>query len=162
MDIRDLIEPDRVLSNVEARSKKHALEILSELLAKTGQDLTNAEVFDSLISRERLGCTALGKGVAIPHGRLRNIPGNIGAFLKLSVPVPFDAPDGEPVDLIFGLLVPEDCGNDHLDDLAEITKMFSEIDLRETLRQASSSSTSYDLLLDAHQAPGTSSSTLSP
>lgn len=143
-----------MLSNVEARSKKHALEILSELLAKTGQDLTNSEVFDSLVSRERLGCTALGKGVAIPHGRLRDIDGNIGAFLKLSEPVPFDAPDGEPVDLIFGLLVPEDCGNDHLDGLAEITAMFSSEVFRDALREASSSSATYRLLLDMRAVPG--------
>lgn len=148
MDIRDLIEPERVLSNVEARSKKHALEILSELLAKTGQDLTSAEIFDSLISREKLGCTALGKGVAIPHGRLRDIDGNIGAFLKLSEPVPFDAPDGDPVDLIFGLLIPEDCGNDHLDDLAEITTILSNVEFREMLREASSSSTAHELLVE--------------
>lgn len=147
MNIENLIEPDRVLCNVEARSKKHALEILAELMAKAGQDLTQGEIFDSLITREKLGCTALGKGVAVPHGRLPDIQENVGAFLKLTEPVDFDAPDGEPVDLIFGLLVPEDCGNDHLDDLSRITRALSDTRLRQTLRTASSSRALYDLVV---------------
>ena len=146
MNILSLIEPGRVVCNVESRSKKHALEILSELLASDFEEITQAEVFESLINRERLGCTAMGKGVAVPHGRMAGITGNIGAFVKLSVPVNFDSPDGEPVDLIFGLLVSEDCGDDHLEDLAETTELFTDADFRQLLRNAASSRGLYDLL----------------
>ncbi len=147
MDIRNLIQPGRVVCNVEASSRKYALQILGELLSGGSEDLTRSEIFESLVTRERLGCTALGKGVAIPHGRMAGIEGNIGAFVKLSKPVNFDSPDGDPVDLIFAMLVPEDCGNDHLAGLAQITGMFADGDFRNLLRSATSSHSLYDMLV---------------
>jgi nitrogen PTS system EIIA component len=152
MTFQALLKPGRVLSNVEARSKKHALDVLSELLA-SATDLEHGEVFQSLISREKLGCTAIENGIAIPHGRLAGIEGPIGAFLKLSKPVDFDTPDREPVDLIFGLLVPpggREAGC-HLEEISEIAAKLADLRLAAALRRASSSRALYDLLV-AHDA----------
>lgn len=148
MNIGNLIEPGRVLSNVKARSKKHSLEILAELLAAECPGMAQAEIFELLNSREKLGCTALGQGVAIPHGRMEGLDDNVGAFLRLAEPVDFDAPNGEPVDLIFGLLVPERCGDGHLDALSHIAKMLSEPKFRSVLRAATTSRSLYDLLVN--------------
>jgi len=148
-----LLEPGRVLCNVEGRSKKHALDILSELLASAG-NLDHTEIFSSLISREKLGCTAIDNGVAIPHGRLDDLEEGCGAFLKLSRPVDFDKPGGEPVDLIFGLLVPtpaKDAGC-HLQEIEVIASALADPALTQALRRATSSRALYDLLIH-YQAP---------
>jgi PTS system nitrogen regulatory IIA component len=136
MDIATLITPDSIRCDIQARSKKHALDLLSELLAKSAEFLTASEIFDSLIQRERLGCTALGGAVAIPHGRITGIDSSLGAFLRLSEPVDFDAADGEPVDLIFGLLIPEHCGEPELGMLKELATSLSDPGFQLTLREA--------------------------
>lgn len=153
MTFQALLKPGRVLSNVEARSKKHALDILSELLSSAA-DLDRADVFQSLIGREKLGCTAIENGIAIPHGRLEAIDAPIGAFLKLSRPVDFDTPDKEPVDLIFGLLVPaleQDAGC-HREEVSLIAAALDDRGLAAALRRASSSRALYDLLV-SHARP---------
>ena len=106
MPIENIIQPDRVLCNAMARSKKHCLEILSELLVRSIPDIANEVIFENLIERERLGCTSLEKGVAFPHCRVDGIDESTAAFIKLSEPVDFDAADGEPVDLVFGMILP--------------------------------------------------------
>jgi PTS system nitrogen regulatory IIA component len=152
MTFRALLVPGRVLGNVEARSKKHALDILSELLASASDELEQGDVFTSLIDREKLGCTAIEHGVALPHGRLEGLERSIGAFLRLSKPVDFDAPDGEPVDLIFGLLVPmpADRAGCHLEEINVIAAAFQDRELTAALRRATSSRSLYDLLVHQH------------
>lgn len=149
MTFQALLKPGRVLSNVEARSKKHSLDILSELLSSAA-DLDQSEVFQSLISREKLGCTAIENGIAIPHGRLAAIEAPVGAFLKLSRPVDFDMPDREPVDLIFGLLVPlrEREVNCHHEEVSLIASTLADRALAVALRRATSSRSLYDLLVN--------------
>ena len=146
MSLQGLLEPGRVLCNVEARSRKHVLEILSELLASAENDLTAGEIFDSLVSRERLGSTALGGGVALPHGRVPGIDGSIAAFVRLSQGVEFDAPDGVPVTLVLGLLVPEQASEQHLGELSSIAKRLSRLPLRAALAEAGSSSAIFEAL----------------
>lgn len=153
MTFQALLKPGRVLSNVEARSKKHALDILSELLSSAA-DLDQADVFQSLIAREKLGCTAIENGIAIPHGRLEAIEAPLGAFLKLSRPVDFDSTDKEAVDLIFGLLVPvigRDIGCHH-EEVSLIAEALADRALAAALRRASSSRALYDLLVN-HAMP---------
>lgn len=152
MTFASLLKPGRVLSNVEARSKKHALDILSELLASAA-DLDQGDIFQSLISREKLGCTAIENGIAIPHGRLEELEAPVGAFLKLSRPVDFDMPDREPVDLIFGLLVPmngDDVGCHH-EEVSLIATALDDRAMAAALRRATSSRSLYDLLVN-HEA----------
>lgn len=149
MTFQSLLEPGRVLGNVEARSKKHALDILSELLSSAAE-LDQGEVFQSLIRREKLGCTAIENGIAIPHGRLAELEAPVGAFLKLSGPVDFDMPDREPVDLIFGLVVPmpeENIGCHH-EEISWIATRLADRALAAALRRASSSRALYDLLVN--------------
>ena len=100
MILENIIRPDSVLCNVAARSKKHCLEILSELLTRPNPDIANEEAFARLIERERLGCTSLDKGIAFPHCRVSGVKKNSAALIKLLEPVDFDSIDGEYVDLL--------------------------------------------------------------
>ena len=139
MLIHDLLSPERISFDVHAGSKKRLLELVSEKLAANSDQLGQREIFESLIARERLGSTALGKGVAIPHGRVKGILHVEAAYLQLAKPMPFEAADGEPVDILFALAVPEDCGEDHLKLLAHIAELFSEPGFLEELRDTRTS-----------------------
>ena len=149
MSLADLIKSENVLCNARARSKKHCLEILSELLAQSSPDIANEEIFSRLIERERLGCTGLSRGVAFPHCRVSGATRSTAALIKLSEPVDFDASDGELVDLVFGLMVPDDVDDRSRSSIATITGMLSDEDLRTRLRSASSSRALYENLLAA-------------
>lgn len=142
MDITDLITRERIVCDSEVASKKRVIEVLSELLATGQPDLTARPIFDSLIGRERLGSTGLGYGVALPHGRFSQSQHAIGAFLKLGKGVDFDAIDRQPVDLVFGLLVPDHYTDEHLKILAYLAEMFSDRAFCQQLRETDS-----DLLL---------------
>ena len=120
MMLEEIIKPDNVLCNAHARSKKHCLEILSELLVRSVPDVAHEEVFERLIERERLGCTSLDQGVAFPHCRIDGLRASVGALIKLSDAVDFDSPDDEPVDLVFGLAVPADLDTEHQADVGNI------------------------------------------
>jgi PTS system nitrogen regulatory IIA component len=146
MEINALITPDRVACQEELSSKKRVLERLGELLATSTPSLTDGEIFDSLINRERLGSTGLGKGVAIPHGRVEGLSEPLGALVQLRAGVDFDAIDGQPVDLLFGLLVPHESTEEHLQILASLAKMFSDSELCEQLRQSRDPDRLYRLL----------------
>lgn len=147
MKLSDLVQPSRVLCNVEARSKKHAFEIISELMSSGDVILDKNEVFSSLFSRERLGSTGLGAGVALPHGRFADIEETLGAFIKLSEPIDFDAFDGQAVDLIFGLLVPMECSKEHFAAVGRVASIFSEADFKQQIHEANSSSSLYELIV---------------
>ena len=126
MFLDDIINRDAVLCNAHARSKKHCLEILSELLARTQPDISVDDIFESLIERERLGCTGLDVGVAFPRCRVDGIDRCVAAMIKLSEPIDFDASDGEPVDLVFGLMVPQDVTDSHHADIAMVTDLLGD------------------------------------
>lgn len=149
MTLDQLLNPESVLCNADLHSKKHALEVLSQLLAKGAEELAREEIFASLVERERLGCTSIGKSVAVPHARLEGVEEPIAAVLKLCEPIDFDASDGEPVDLIFGLIVPPDAEEDHVRDLKRITALLSGRELRANLRRADSSRELYETLIAA-------------
>jgi len=130
--ISHLMPADNVLLDLSASSKKRVFEQAS-LLFENHQGLARAKVFDSLFARERLGSTGLGQGVAIPHGRIKGLKEAVGAFVRLAEPVPFDAPDGRPVNLLFFLLVPEQASQQHLDILSELAQLFSDKAMRDKL-----------------------------
>lgn len=146
MHIHQLISPDRVACCPQSGSKQRTLEQLSQLLARDLPNLTAAEIFDSLLGRERLGSTGFGRGVAIPHGRVSGLHEPIGAFLRLESAVDYDALDHRPVDLLFALLVPEEVPDAHLQLLAELARMFGDADFSQRLRGSHSSAELYDLL----------------
>jgi PTS system nitrogen regulatory IIA component len=136
MNIAQLLSPDRVSRTSEISSKKRVLEVLSEMLASSQPNLSVTEIFDSLIARERLGSTGLGHGVAIPHGRLAGIEHAVAALVKLERGVDYDAPDREPVDLLFALLVPQESTDEHLQILATLARMFADPATLASLRSA--------------------------
>lgn len=153
MQLAELLTVERVAQADEAGSKKRVLETLSKLIASGQQNLAPEEIFESLISRERLGSTGLGHGVAIPHGRVKSSEQTIGAFLQLQEGLDFDAIDDQPVDLMFALLVPEHSTEEHLQLLAKLAEMFSNPDLRERLRAADSSKALFNILNEWQSAP---------
>lgn len=136
MSLADLLTAGRIVCGAEARSKKRALELLAESLTRDDDDLGQGVAFTSLIGRERLGSTAVGHGVALPHGRVDGIDASRGAFVRLTAPVDFEAADGQPVDLLFGLLVPVECGAEHLAALSTAAAVFDDRRLRDALRAA--------------------------
>ena len=150
MNLEQLISPGSVLCNVHARSKKHSLEILSELLANPNPDIANEELFEKLIDRERLGCTSLDKGIAFPHCRISAVLTSCGALMKLSEAVDFDSPDGESVDLIFGLILPKELDDNDYGDISMITGFLTNDSLTAKLRSANSSGELHDALLAGH------------
>ncbi|PWG65208.1 PTS IIA-like nitrogen regulatory protein PtsN [Sediminicurvatus halobius] len=147
MNIANLLAPERTRCGATATSKKRCLELLSELLTGDDADPSTRAVFESLISRERLGSTGLGKGVALPHARAPGIDQATAALLRLDKPVDFDAIDRQPVDLLFALLVPEHSTDEHLRILARLAEMFSDPDLCERLRTCGSETELYETVL---------------
>jgi len=108
------------------------------LLFENNQGVARAKVFDSLFARERLGSTGLGQGVAIPHGRIKGLKEAVAAFVRVAEPIPFDAPDGQPVSVMIFLLVPEQASQAHLDLLSELAQMLSDKAFRQSLLEAPS------------------------
>ncbi len=130
--ISKILAPDNVLLDAESTSKKRVFE-RAGLLFENQMKIARSQVFDSLFAREKLGSTGLGQGVAIPHGRIPKLKEATAAFVKTVHPIPFDSPDGQPVSLIFVLLVPELATDLHLQILGELAQMFSDPAFREKL-----------------------------
>jgi PTS system nitrogen regulatory IIA component len=146
----DLLSPGRILANVSINSKKRLLELISLTLAKKNKELDSREIFESLCAREQLGSTALGNGVAIPHGRINGTDSVEALFLRLVKPLSLDADDGKPVDLIFALTVPKNCTEDHSKLLSNIADRFSDPELLEQLRNAADANEIGQLLSSSH------------
>ena len=152
MSLQEIIKPDGVLCNATARSKKHCLEILSELLTRNHEELAATDIFECLVERERLGCTSLKKGAAFPHCRKDGIEQSTAVLIKLSEPVDFDSSDGEPVDLVIGMLLPGDVDENHRADIHLVTEMLADEGLRARLRAMNSSRDLYDELIHSAEA----------
>lgn len=140
-----LLPPDHILLDVEISSKKRLFEYVAELF-ETRMALSHDAVFDSLLAREKLGSTALGHGIAIPHGRIKGLKQASGALLRLRTPIAFDAPDNAPVALLFVLLVPVQATDQHLQILGELAQMFSDKHLREALIGAPDAAAAHALI----------------
>jgi len=145
-DITRILDPATTRTNVEAGSRKRAIEVASDLLSARHPGLSARAVFDALMNRERLGSTALGEGVAIPHCRTE-CDAIVGAFLHLASPVDYDAPDGEPVDLLFVLVVPPEESSAHLEVLAALARLFQDPENRRRLRRQESDNDLYKELV---------------
>jgi PTS system nitrogen regulatory IIA component len=138
--VAKLLPPSNILLDLDVTSKKRMFE-QAGLLFENNQGVARSLVFDSLFARERLGSTGLGQGLAIPHGRIKGLKEAVGAFVRLAQPVPFDAPDGKPVSLVFLLLVPEQATEQHLRVLSELAQMLSDRELRDKLSTATDAGT---------------------
>jgi PTS system nitrogen regulatory IIA component len=145
MEISDLITPESVVVAVKATSKKQVLQELAHRAADiTG--LHERAIFDVLLERERLGTTGVGKGIAIPHGKLADLDQLHGVFARLETPVDFDSVDDAPVDLVFLLLAPETAGADHLKALARISRLLRDGGMCDKLRNLKGADDLYKLL----------------
>jgi PTS system nitrogen regulatory IIA component len=133
--ISQLLPSGNVVIDLEASSKKRVFEHAG-LVFENNQGVASSTVFDSLFSREKLGSTGIGCGIAIPHGRIKGLRKACGAFIRLATPIPFDAPDGAPVSMLFVLLVPEQATEQHLQILSELAEHLSGQSCREALATA--------------------------
>lgn len=143
--IAQILAPTDVVVDLDMSSKKRVFE-QAGLLFENNHQIARAQVFDSLFAREKLGSTGLGQGVAIPHGRVKGLKNALGALVRMKQPIPFDAPDGQGVSLIFILLVPDRATDMHLQILSELAQMFSDKSFREKLIAAPSSSELHSLI----------------
>lgn len=137
--IAPLITPDTTLLDISFSSKKKLFEHAADLFART-RGLKASDIFTSLFERERLGSTALGHGIAIPHGRIKGLKDACGAIYRLKSPLEFDAPDNQPVTLCFILLVPQDANERHLQILGELAQLFGDETMRAQMLDAATPS----------------------
>jgi len=148
MEISEFLSPAGIVPSLKAGSKKQLLQELARHAAAIA-GLDERAVFDVLLERERLGTTGVGNGVAIPHGKLPDIDRLHGFFARLDQPVPFDAIDDQPVDLVILLLAPEGAGADHLKALAQVSRLLRDRNTCTKLRGAESADAIYALLTES-------------
>lgn len=129
-----LLSPESVSLTAQVATKEALFQIAADAFGER-LGISSTQIRDALLMREQLGSTGLGQGVGIPHGRLKGLKQVAGMFYRLSKPVPFDAPDNRPVDLVFFLLVPEQSTEEHLQLLSELAQGFSDPDFRDALRK---------------------------
>jgi PTS system nitrogen regulatory IIA component len=145
--VADLITPRSVIAHLRAANKRQALQELARRAA-TLTGIAERTVHDVLAERERLGSTGIGMGIAVPHGRLPGLDALCGVFARLERPIPFDAIDDQPVDLIFALLAPEFSGADHLKALALVSRLLRDRAFCDKLRGTDNADALYSLLTD--------------
>jgi nitrogen PTS system EIIA component len=147
MEIVDLLAPRGVIAQLRVSNKKQALqEIARRAAGLTG--LAEKRIYDVIAERERLGSTGIGKGIAVPHGKLDGLPRLYGLFARLERPIPFDAIDNQPVDLVFTLLAPADAGAEHLRALARVSRLLRDATICQKLRGTDNPDALYALLTD--------------
>ncbi|CSC40886.1 Nitrogen regulatory IIA protein [Vibrio cholerae] len=138
---------DCTKSAVQCSSKKRALEIISEIAAlHTGQNAT--ELFECMLSREKMGSTGIGNGIAIPHARMSDSENAVAVLLQCEEPIEFDSIDNRPVDLLFALLVPEDQCKEHLKTLACMAERLNDKQILKQLRNAASDQELYNIMVN--------------
>ena len=147
MEIADLLTPAAVIPNLRAANKRQTLQELAKRAA-TLVGRQERAIFEVLLERERLATTGIGNGTAIPHGRLADLPRLYGLFARLERPIPFEAIDEQPVDLIFLLLTPDTAGADHLKALARISRLLRDKTICDKLRGTDRADALYALLTD--------------
>ena len=146
-----ILPAEQVLVALDATSKKRAFEEAG-LLFEALHGLNRALITDSLFARERLGSTGLGHGVAIPHGRIKGLKQPLAAVFQLAEPIGFDAPDEQPVRLMFFLLVPEAATQKHLEILSDIAELLSDAALREQMKRSTAASDLHAMIHNWHSA----------
>ncbi|MFT6388226.1 MAG: PTS system nitrogen regulatory IIA component [Cellvibrionaceae bacterium] len=146
MEIKSILDPECVIHQYECNSKKRLLETIASHLCDQNPALDPGNVFSALIARERLGSTGIGQGIAIPHCRIKGCSQTIGVMVSLKNPIDFDAIDGQPVDIIFVLIVPEDHNKDHLQTLATLAETFSDSSRLNDIRAAKDREELYNII----------------
>jgi nitrogen PTS system EIIA component len=148
MKLIDFLSKDRIAPDLAATSKEEVLGELASLLVSAGAVEEVEAVVRVLLEREKLGSTGIGEGIAIPHGKLKELRDVVAAFGRSSRGIDFDSMDGAPVHLFFLLLAPENSASAHLKALARISRLLKEKAFRESLIRASSRDSLYDLMIE--------------
>lgn len=146
IELADLLTVERVDTGCQLSSKKRLMERITSLLLSGRAQLDRKTVLQTLIERERLGSTGIGKGVALPHGRINGLDDVIGAVVVLANPLDYDAVDNESVRLAFGLLVPAEANEQHLRILAHLARLFDDEMIRNKVFSANDNQEVFDLL----------------
>ncbi|HEY1749558.1 MAG TPA: PTS IIA-like nitrogen regulatory protein PtsN [Xanthobacteraceae bacterium] len=145
MPLTDLVAPNAIIPALKLNNKKQVLqELAARAAALTGQN--EKTIFDTLMQREKLGSTAVGNGIAIPHGKMGTLSRLFGLFARLDRPIDFEALDGQPVDLVFLLLAPEGAGADHLKALARVARLLRDSAVADKLRASEDAEALYAVL----------------
>lgn len=147
MEIADLLIPRGVIAQLRVSNKKAALQEIARRAA-TLTGIAERRIYDVLGERERLGSTGIGRGIAIPHGKLTELSRLYGFFARLERPIPFDAIDDQPVDLVFALLAPAEAGAEHLRALARVSRLLRDSTICLKLRGTDNADALYALLTD--------------
>lgn len=148
IQLKEILTPTQTLVDVKVSSKKRALEVIAKTVATSCANLEEQAVFEQLIERERLGTTGFGKGVAIPHCRMAGCIEPIVVVLKLAAPIDFDAVDEQLVDIIIGLVVPQEATDDHLQLLKQIAELLSDVEMCKQIRAATNDEQLYQLIIN--------------
>lgn len=148
MQISELLNPEAIVADMQAKDKGRALIELTEILVAAEPSLKKDEVLAVLQEREKLGSTGIGDGVAIPHGKLAGIPELKLAFGRSPAGVDFESMDGQPAHLFFLLIAPEESVSVHLKTLARISKLLKDSLVRRKLMDAPSQAEIYRIIVD--------------
>ena len=160
MFINEILTPSRILANLPIHSKKRLLELLAKEVAREIPDSTSSDIFEAFISRERLGSTGLGEGIAIPHCRVKECKSILGFFFQLESGIDFDAIDGQQVDLFFALVVPDEANEEHIKVLSEIASIFNQAEVRGLLRNTRDKEELYKTFINAQRASTVTENTI--
>ncbi|MCP4335909.1 MAG: PTS IIA-like nitrogen regulatory protein PtsN [Gammaproteobacteria bacterium] len=150
MAISALLSPQKIFIDTEVSSKKKLLELIANITADQTR-LPESIIYSNLLNRERLGSTGLGQGFAVPHARLPDLEKTVGCFFRLKQPVNFESPDNLPVDLVFTIIIPQEATEEHLLILSSLARVFSDADICEAIREASSKEEIQRIIQSAEQ-----------
>ncbi len=150
MAISALLSPQKIFIDTEVSSKKKLLELIANVTADQTR-LPESSIYANLLNRERLGSTGLGQGFAVPHARLPDLEKTVGCFFRLKQPVNFESPDNQPVDLVFTIIIPQEATEEHLLILSSLARIFSDADICEAIRAATSKEEIEKIIQSAEQ-----------
>ncbi|MEX2474945.1 PTS IIA-like nitrogen regulatory protein PtsN [Marinobacter sp.] len=148
LTIENILSPELTLCRIPASSKKRVLEFIAERVNHQDAILSDTQIFNNLISRERLGSTGIGQGIAIPHCRLEGLDHVVGVLMTLEEGVGFDAIDNQPVDLVFALIVPKEATSEHLELLSQLAEKFNDRGFCDQLRQCTDAQALFSRMTD--------------
>jgi PTS system nitrogen regulatory IIA component len=146
MEIKDILHPDCTLCAVQGSSKKKILELISQTAIKLLPDIDQAVILNALMCREKMGSTGIGGGIALPHGRIKNLDKVLALLITSEKPIQYDAIDNAPVDLFFAILVPEDKASEHLGTLSTIAQKLNDKDTLSRIRQAKTNQALFEVV----------------
>ena len=150
MNLGNLLDLRAISPRVGGSSKRQVLSVIADIAGRSF-GLPSEQVLDALLEREAAGSTGVGHGVAVPHARLEGIDRMRAVFVRLQHPVPFEAVDDQPVDLLFALFAPKGASSEHLRALARVSRLLRQPEIREQLRQAKTAEAIHLLLVQEAQ-----------